>query len=110
MTVPYPLHAFDNAQILRRRWRPALDADRLTSIGITIVIHVVILLSDEWPLLGQVGVLGGRPHDRLRPHALGAPRGLPVRARRPRYQRDPSPTGCDAPPIGPPCDFRAMRR
>ncbi|HYS45534.1 MAG TPA: TonB family protein, partial [Rhizomicrobium sp.] len=43
MTVPYPLHAFDNAQAVRRRWRPALDPDRLTSIGITLAIHVAIV-------------------------------------------------------------------
>jgi protein TonB len=42
MTVPYPLDAFDNAHIVRRTWRPALDRDKLTSIGITIAIHIVI--------------------------------------------------------------------
>jgi protein TonB len=41
MTVPYPLHAFDNAQTLGRNWRP--DPAKLTSIGITIAIHVVIV-------------------------------------------------------------------
>ena len=43
MTVPYPLHAFDNAQTVRRNWRPALDTARLTSIGITIAVHVAIV-------------------------------------------------------------------
>jgi TonB family protein len=43
MTVPFSLDAFDNAHIVRRRWRPALDHDKLTSIAITAAIHVVIL-------------------------------------------------------------------
>ena len=41
MTVPYPLHAFDNAQSIRCNWRP--DPAKLTSIGITIAIHVAIV-------------------------------------------------------------------
>ena len=45
MTVPYPLDAFDNAQAVRRIWRPALDRDKLTSIGITVAIHVVIAIA-----------------------------------------------------------------
>jgi protein TonB len=43
MTVPYPLDAFDNAHVVRRIWRPRLDRDKLTSIGITIAIHAVIV-------------------------------------------------------------------
>jgi protein TonB len=45
MTVPYPLDAFDNAHAVRRVWRPALDRDKLTSIGITVAIHVVIAIA-----------------------------------------------------------------
>jgi protein TonB len=43
MTVPYPLHAFDNAHAVRRAWRPAIDPAKLTSIGITIAVHVAIV-------------------------------------------------------------------
>ena len=43
MTVPYPLDAFDNAQLVRRRPRLALDRDKLTSVGITAAVHIVIL-------------------------------------------------------------------
>ncbi len=43
MTVPYPLDVFDNAHVVRRTWRPPLDRDKLTSIGITIAIHAVIV-------------------------------------------------------------------
>lgn len=42
MTLPYPRRAFDNAQAVRRPWRPALDAGKLTSIGFTIGIHLLI--------------------------------------------------------------------
>ena len=42
MTVPYPLGAFDNAQVLRRR-RPLVERDKLVSIGITLAIHALIL-------------------------------------------------------------------
>jgi protein TonB len=45
MTVPYRLDAFDNAHAVRRSGRPALDRDKLTSIGITIAIHVVIAVA-----------------------------------------------------------------
>ena len=41
MTVPYPLHAFDHAKAVRRRWNP--DPDKLTSIGITLAVHIVIV-------------------------------------------------------------------
>lgn len=43
MTVPFPLDAFDNAQTIRRTPRFSLDHDKLTSIGITLAIHVVIV-------------------------------------------------------------------
>jgi periplasmic protein TonB len=42
MTVSFPFHAFDNARPVRRARRFPLDKDKLTSIGITIAIHVVI--------------------------------------------------------------------
>jgi protein TonB len=42
MTLPYPRRAFDNAQAVRRPWRPVLDADKLTGIGITIGVHLMI--------------------------------------------------------------------
>jgi protein TonB len=42
MTLPYPRRAFDNAQAVRRSLRPVLDADKLTSIGITIGLHLLI--------------------------------------------------------------------
>jgi len=43
MTVPYPPGAFDNAHVVRRTWRPALDRDKLTSIAITVAVHGLIL-------------------------------------------------------------------
>jgi protein TonB len=43
MTISYPPRAFDNARPLRRAGRHKPDRDRLTSIAITIAIHVVIL-------------------------------------------------------------------
>jgi protein TonB len=42
MTLPYPRRAFDNAQAVRRSRRRVLDADKLTSIGITIGVHLLI--------------------------------------------------------------------
>lgn len=44
MTVPFPLDAFDEARPVRpkRQW-PAVDTDKLVSIGITIAVHAVIL-------------------------------------------------------------------
>ena len=43
MTVPYPLDAFETAQPVRRARKPRFNRDKLTSIGITIAVHVVIL-------------------------------------------------------------------
>jgi protein TonB len=45
MTVPYPQGAFDNAHVVRRRWRPALDGDKLTGIAITVAVHALILVA-----------------------------------------------------------------
>lgn len=42
MTLPYPRRAFDNARAVHRPWRPLLDPDKLTGIGITIAIHLLI--------------------------------------------------------------------
>src|SRR6478752_4969608 len=43
MTVPFPPGAFDHAQAVRPRLRPKVDRARLVSIGITIVLHALIL-------------------------------------------------------------------
>jgi len=43
MTIPYPLRAFDHARPMRRAGRPPLSGDKLTGIGITVAIHVLIL-------------------------------------------------------------------
>ena len=44
MTVPFPLDAFETAQPVRRgAHAPRSNRDKLTSIGITIAVHVVIL-------------------------------------------------------------------
>jgi protein TonB len=42
MTIPYPLHVFDNATALPRLGRPALDRSKLASITVTVVIHLLI--------------------------------------------------------------------
>ena len=42
MTVLVPLNAFDDAHDVRRTWRPALDRDKVTSVAITIAIHLLI--------------------------------------------------------------------
>jgi len=42
MTVLVPLNAFDDAHDMRRTWRPALDRDKVTSVAITIAIHLLI--------------------------------------------------------------------
>jgi protein TonB len=42
MTIPYPLHAFDNAAKLPRLRRPALDRSKLASIAVTAAIHLLI--------------------------------------------------------------------
>jgi protein TonB len=42
MTVLIPLNAFDDAHDVRRTWRPALDRDKVTSVAITIAIHLLI--------------------------------------------------------------------
>jgi TonB family protein len=44
MTVRFPLDAFDHAHAVRRTWRPNLERDKLASIGVTIAIHVLILV------------------------------------------------------------------
>ena len=44
MTVPFPLDAFDHAQVVRPRPRPKPDSAKLVSIGITIAIHALILV------------------------------------------------------------------
>ena len=44
MTVQFPLGAFDHAHMVRPRARPAFDRAKLVSIGITIAIHVLILV------------------------------------------------------------------
>lgn len=43
MTVLVPPHRFDGAHRLRRGWRPAAERDKVTSIAITIAIHLVIV-------------------------------------------------------------------
>ncbi len=42
MTILVPLNAFDDAHDVRRTWRPALDRDKVTSVAITIAIHLLI--------------------------------------------------------------------
>lgn len=42
MTIPFPLDAFEGAHVVVPRKQPVLDRARLTSIGITIAIHVLI--------------------------------------------------------------------
>ncbi|HEX4027813.1 MAG TPA: energy transducer TonB [Rhizomicrobium sp.] len=42
MTVLIPLNAFDDAHDVRRTWRPALDRDKVTSVAITIAIHLLV--------------------------------------------------------------------
>ena len=44
MTVPFPLDAFDHAHSVRPRRKPGLDRAKLVSIGITIAIHVLIVV------------------------------------------------------------------
>ena len=44
MTVPFPLDAFDHAHAVRPKPRPGFDRAKLISIGITIAIHVVIVI------------------------------------------------------------------
>jgi len=43
MTVPFPLGAFETAQPVRQVRAPRFNRDKLTSIGITIAVHAVIL-------------------------------------------------------------------
>lgn len=43
MTVLVPLHAFDDAHEVRRTWRPALERDKVTSVAITVAIHLLIV-------------------------------------------------------------------
>ena len=40
MTFQVPLHAFDDAHVVRRAWQP--ERDKLTGIVITVAIHVLI--------------------------------------------------------------------
>jgi len=44
MTAQFPLGAFDHAHAVYLRARPAFDRAKLVSIGITIAIHVLIMV------------------------------------------------------------------
>jgi periplasmic protein TonB len=43
MTIPFPLDAFETAQPIRRIRAPKLNRDKLAGIGVTIIVHAVIL-------------------------------------------------------------------
>jgi protein TonB len=45
MTVSYPRRAFDNARAIHRPWPSVLNRDKLTGIGITILIHLLIVVA-----------------------------------------------------------------
>lgn len=42
MTVLVPRNAFDNAHAVRRHWRPAMDRAKVTSLAITVAIHLLL--------------------------------------------------------------------